>query len=68
MGIILKGLQTGGRRTSGIHSNRFSEFDDEAEQEMEEDGVYSSMNKIDELTMQNLDDSNIAMAKPLLIG
>ena len=38
-----------GRHTSGQHSNRFTEFDDEAEQEMEEDGVYSSMNNLDEL-------------------
>ncbi len=50
MGIILKGLRSD-RHHSGIHSNRFSEFDDEAEQEMEEDGIYSSMNRGDILTM-----------------
>lgn len=55
MGIILKGLRSG--QTSGIQANRFNEFSDDEEQQMEEDGVYSSVNKEDILTMKNLDDS-----------
>ena len=58
MGIILKGLNTD-RHTSGMQASRFTEFsEDDEEQQMEIDGVYSSMNKGDILTMQNLDDSS----------
>lgn len=43
MGIILKGLNL---HNSGVQKSRFTEFsdDDEQEQEMAEDGVFSSMN------------------------
>ena len=53
MGIILKGLSS--PRTQGKITNRFSEFDDD-EAEMEEEGVYSSTNRADILTMQNAED------------
>lgn len=56
MGIILKGLSSPTRRTQGKITNRFTEFDDEDEQEMEEEGVYSSTNRADILTMQNAED------------
>lgn len=42
MGIILKGLSNDRRMTAGIQSNRFAEFEDETEQEMMEEGVFSN--------------------------
>ena len=63
MGIILKGLSNDHRRmTAGIVTNRFSEFDDEQEQMMTEEAVYSSSNNIDVLTMQNLDETSNSVA------
>ena len=65
MGIILRGLSTNDhhrRMTQGIVNNRFSEFteendQDQYEQTMMEEGVYSKSNRADVLTMQNLDDT-----------
>ena len=64
MGIILRPLQSTGRHTGGKHSNRFTEFDDEDEQEMEEEAVYSSTNREDILTMQQLDESTGIISSP----
>ena len=63
MGIIFRRLSHADRRGGhgmGVHTNRFSEFDDEDEdeQEMQEEGVYSSTNRADILTMQNMDESH----------
>ena len=57
MGIILRALK-GTTPRGGVNKPHFDEFDDdEEEQEMQEEGVYSSMNGPDVLTMQNLDES-----------
>lgn len=51
MGVILRQIGSG-RMTTGIVNNRFMEFEsDDQEQLMMEDGVYSSQNKADILTM-----------------
>ena len=63
MGIILRGLtdSRANRKTSGMKSNKFTEWDDEENSEeevqMDDDGVHSSLVGPDVLTMQNLDDS-----------
>lgn len=65
MGIILKGLSS----RTGIHSNRFTEFDhsdneveEGTEQHMTDEGVFSSNHNADVLTMQNLDDTSNSVA------
>ena len=56
MGIILRSLKND--RRNGVNKSHFNEFDDDdEEQEMQEEGVYSSTNGPDVLTMQNLDES-----------
>jgi len=42
MGIILKGLSSSTRVTTGLQANRFAEFDDEIECEMMEEGVFTN--------------------------
>ena len=56
MGIILRPLNAGPGR-NGVHTSRFNEFDEEdEEQEMDDEGIYSSTNV---LSMHVGDDSTI---------